>query len=53
LMITDHSLRFGSQGKYFRQLKHIPKKFGLYKNFQIWQRLPKKQLTSTDHADSR
>jgi hypothetical protein len=38
LAITDHSFDFRSQKKYFKRLKKIPKRFGLYNNFQIWQK---------------
>ena len=41
LMITDHSFNFASSKKKFKKLKSIPKKFGLYQNFQIWQRTTK------------
>lgn len=41
LMITDHSFDFASLKSKFKRLKGIPKKFGLYKNFQIWQRTSK------------
>lgn len=41
LMMTDHSFNFASSKNKFRKLRSIPKKFGLYQNFQIWQRTPK------------
>ncbi|MCB9358314.1 hypothetical protein H6503_00125 [Candidatus Woesearchaeota archaeon] len=37
--MTDHSFDFGSQKRLFKQLKGIPKGFGLYNNFQIWQKI--------------
>jgi len=38
LIITDYGFDFGSQKDSFKKLKKIPKKFGLYNNFQIWQK---------------
>jgi hypothetical protein len=38
IMITDHSFDFGSFSSKFKECKGIPKGFGLYQNFQIWQR---------------
>jgi len=39
LVITDHSFDFASQKDSFKKLKRIPKKYGLYNNFQIWQKI--------------
>ena len=39
LMMTDHSFHFGNIHKKFKKLENIPLKFGLYNNFQIWQRI--------------
>jgi len=38
LMITDHSFYFGSHANKFKRIKGLPKQFGFYENFQIWQR---------------
>ena len=38
MIITDYGFNFGSQKEDFKKLKKIPKKFGLYNNFQIWQK---------------
>lgn len=42
LLISDYGFNFGSYKKNFKKLKGIPQKFGLYKKFQIWQRIPTK-----------
>ena len=38
LAITDHSFDFANLKPKFKRLKKIPKDFGFYHNFQIWQR---------------
>ncbi len=39
LLISDYGFNFGSFKNGFKKLKNIPKRFGLYKNFQIWQKI--------------
>jgi hypothetical protein len=39
LLMTDHSFRLGKDSKNFKKLKGIPSYFGLYKKFQIWQKV--------------
>ncbi|MFT4304221.1 MAG: hypothetical protein ACMXYG_06665 [Candidatus Woesearchaeota archaeon] len=40
-LISDYGFNFKTQKKSFKKLKKIPKVFGLYNNFQIWQKVKK------------
>ncbi|MFT4297921.1 MAG: hypothetical protein ACMXX5_01895 [Candidatus Woesearchaeota archaeon] len=44
LLISDYGFEFGSQKQNFKKLSRLPKNFGLYGNFQIWQKKLNKSL---------